>query len=138
MSSKSFLWWFQSNSNFLIKSINSSHLLVWVIHYSFGNSIFNKSWCEMVAFAYNLRGKRAGDKMHKKDADLFEGCNCDLVIYCDILMCIFRAKTIKMDHQTSERRGHKTVFLQSIINHKSECEWNEFVSYDNRSRQSCT
>ena len=53
--------------------------------------------------------------MHKKDADLFEGCNCDLVIYCDILMCIFRAKTIKMDHQnaTSEkrmRRGHKTVF----------------------------
>lgn len=61
--------------------------------------------------------------MHKKVADLFEGYNCDLVIYCDILMCIFRAKTIKMDHQntTSERmrrvRGHKTVFT---INHKSQ------------------
>lgn len=62
-------------------------------------------------------------KMHKK-ADLFLRVHCDLVIYCDILMCIFVKKPSKwiIRHQVKAKERILNCFLQSIINHKSECE----------------
>lgn len=118
MSSKSFLWQFQNNSNFLIKSINFILSLTRTIYCSFSNNIFNKFRYEMLPVE---RYKKNTHK--KKDADLFEGCNCDLVIYCDILMCIFRAKTHQNGSTRMRRvRGweYEDIKLFFTINHKSQ------------------
>ena len=41
--------------------------------------------------------------MHKKPGLIYsKGAIVNLIIYCDILMCIFRAKTIKMDQPGAE------------------------------------
>lgn len=76
----------------------------------------------------------------KKDADLFEGCNCESCnLWWHFNVHFLVQKPSKWSSQNSTMSGEweediKNVFLQSIINHKSECEWNKFVSYDNRSR----